>query len=133
VADRVRWLGFVNQTQLPAVYVASDILLLPSSFEPFGLVVNEAMLCGCPAIVSDRVGAKFDLVRDGETGFVTPCGDFLALAARLRQLFGNPALIQKMGTAARLRMNSWRPEQNVEAFADAVAEVAEERRVRAAP
>jgi glycosyltransferase involved in cell wall biosynthesis len=130
VDGRVRWLGFVNQTQLPAVYVASDVLVLPSSFEPFGLVVNEAMVCGCSAIVSDRVGAKFDLVRDGETGFVIPCGDVPALAARMRQLCENPALMRKMGTAAQVRMNSWRPEQNVEAFADAVAEVAAEQRAR---
>jgi glycosyltransferase involved in cell wall biosynthesis len=131
IDGRVRWLGFVNQTQLPAVYVASDMLLLPSSFEPFGLVVNEAMLCGCPAIVSHRVGAKYDLVREGETGFVISCGDVLALATRLRQLCGNPELVRKMGAAARARMNSWRPEQNVDVFADAVADVAAEWRPRA--
>lgn len=130
INHRVRWLGFVNQTELPGVYAASDALLLPSSFEPFGLVVNEAMLCGCPAIVSDRVGAKFDLVRDGETGFVVPCGDVAALAERLRQIFENRALMRRMGAAARARMNSWRPEQNVEAFADAVSEMVAERRAR---
>ena len=63
VADRVRFLGFVNQSGLPAVYAASDVLVLPSSYEPFGVVVNEAMLCGCAAIASDRVGARFDLVK----------------------------------------------------------------------
>src|SRR5712691_1533261 len=49
VASRVRFLGFVNQSQLPAVYTSADLLILPSEFEPFGLVVNEAMCCGCAA------------------------------------------------------------------------------------
>ena len=57
-ADRVRFLGFVNQSQLPASYSAADLFVLPSLFEPFGLVVNEAMLCGLPVAVSDRVWRK---------------------------------------------------------------------------
>ena len=47
IAERVRFLGFVNQSGLPETYCASDVLVLPSSYEPFGVVVNEAMLCGC--------------------------------------------------------------------------------------
>jgi glycosyltransferase involved in cell wall biosynthesis len=57
VADRVRFLGFINQTQLPALYTGADLLVLPSSYEAFGVVVNEAYLCGCPVVASDRVGA----------------------------------------------------------------------------
>ena len=56
IAANVRFLGFRNQSQLPAVYRAADLLVLPSEYEPFGVVVNEAMLCGCPVAVSDRVG-----------------------------------------------------------------------------
>src|SRR5207248_580451 len=67
VSERVKFMGFVNQSQLPETYRAADILVLPSEYEPFGLVVNEAMACGLPAIVSDQVGARFDLVRHGET------------------------------------------------------------------
>jgi glycosyltransferase involved in cell wall biosynthesis len=127
IAERVRWLGFVNQSQLPAIYAACDVLVLPSSYEPFGLVVNEAMLCGCSAIISDRVGAKFDLVRDGETGFVYPCGDIKQLSARLSQILTNSPMREHMSAAARKRMSTWRPEQNVEAYVKAVAGVAEGR------
>jgi len=120
IAECVRLLGFVNQTGLPAVYSSSDILVLPSGYEPFGLVVNEAMLCGCPAVVSDAVGAKFDLVRDGETGYVFPSGDVHALANILRKLLEDRPQIQRMGAAAKERMKTWTPEMNVGGFVRAV-------------
>ncbi len=130
IAERVHFLGFVNQSGLPAVYAASDLLVLPSEYEPFGLVVNEAMICGCPAVVSDRVGAKFDLVREGETGSVFPCGNVDALARTLQSLLANRARLAQMGAAAQERMKSWTPEMNVESFAQAV-EFAVDRNVRA--
>ena len=119
-ADRVHFLGFVNQSGLPAVYVASDLLVLPSDYEPFGLVVNEAMICGCPAVVSDRVGAKYDLVQEGVTGSVFACGDVAALAATISSLLGNRPRLAQMGAAARDRLKSWTPEVNVESFVEAV-------------
>jgi glycosyltransferase involved in cell wall biosynthesis len=120
VVNRVRFLGFVNQSGLPPVYAASDVLVLPSEYEPFGLVVNEAMLCGCPAIVSDRVGAKYDLVREGETGCVVPCGDIAALANLLGALLTDRPRLARMGAAAKERMKSWTPEMNVDTFARVV-------------
>jgi len=114
VADRVRFLGFVNQSALPAAYVGSDVLVLPSDYDAFGLVVNEAMLCGRPAIVSDVVGAKFDLIRQAETGFVFPTGDVDALASILRTLLPDTERLRKMGAAARRRMETWSPREYVE-------------------
>ncbi len=73
--------GFVNQGDLPPYYHAADILVLPSSYEPWGLVVNEAMAAGVIPVVSDRVGAAPDLV-DG-VGEIYPGGDVAALAAAL--------------------------------------------------
>jgi glycosyltransferase involved in cell wall biosynthesis len=128
IAARVRFLGFVNQTGLPEVYAASDLLVLPSEYESFGLVVNEAMLCGCPAVVSDRVGAKYDLVRDGETGYVFPATDVEALADILRTLLGNRGQIARMSAAAKERMKAWTPEMNSNAFARAVQIAAASRK-----
>lgn len=120
IAERVRFLGFVNQSQLPPVYRAADLMILPSGYEPFGVVVNEAMLCGCPVIVSDRVGARYDLVRDGETGFVYPCGDVEALARILREVLPDHERLRRMGENARKRMETWSPRENVEALVEAV-------------
>ena len=116
VVNRVRFLGFMNQSQLPPVYCASDVLVLPSHYEPFGLVVNEAMLCGCPVAVSDRVGARFDLVRPGENGFVFPVGDVDALVAILKDILPDSEKQARMGAAARQRMTTWSPHE----FADSV-------------
>ncbi len=116
----VRFLGFVNQSALPAVYCAADLLVLPSEYEPFAVVVNEAMLCGCPAAVSDRVGARYDLVRPGENGFVFRCGEIEELAAILRGILLDRARIRTLGAAARERMRDWSPAQNIEALVRAV-------------
>jgi glycosyltransferase involved in cell wall biosynthesis len=74
-------LGFLNQQEIAAAYVAADALVLPSDGgETWGLVVNEAMACGTPAIVSDAAGCGPDLIDEGRTGFIYPCGDVPALA-----------------------------------------------------
>ena len=131
MSDRVRFLGFINQSQLPSVYAGSDVLVLPSEHEPFGVVVNEAMLCGCPVVVSDRVGAGYDLVRDGQTGYVFGFGDVDALAAVLRDALADRQRLKRMGEAARDRMQTWSPRDNVEATLCAVEAAISARQGRA--
>jgi glycosyltransferase involved in cell wall biosynthesis len=82
---RVHALGFVNQTEMPRVYAAADCLVVPSAFESWGLVVNEAMATGLPAVVTESVGCAPDLVGRG-TGEVVPAGDVQALGAALARL-----------------------------------------------
>jgi glycosyltransferase involved in cell wall biosynthesis len=120
ISDRVRFLGFANQSALPELYTSSDVFVLPSEYEPFGLAVNEAMLCGCPVIVSDRVGARFDLVREGETGYVFPCGDVDGLAAILRRALNDRQRLCRIGEAARARMAGWSHLDYARALVEAV-------------
>ena len=120
IFSRVRFLGFVNQSALPGVYRSVDLFVLPSDYEAFGVVVNEAMLCGCPAVVSDRVGARFDLLQEGETGFVFPAGDVRALARILREVLPDRSRLQIISRAAAHRMASWSPDDNIEATVKAV-------------
>jgi len=127
IASRVRFLGFVNQSELPATYTAADILVLPSAYEPFGLVVNEAMLCRCPVIVSDRVGARFDLVDEGNTGYVFPSGDIQALTEVLQKALSDRTRLRKMGQAARARMARWSPVEYVAALIQSVSKAVESR------
>ena len=116
IAESTRFLGFVNQSGLPQVYYASDLLVLPSEYEPFGVVVNEMMLCGHGVIVSDRVGAKLDLIREGETGFVYPCGDVDALANLLRRVLSDREALRQYGEAATRRMAQWSPQAYVDSL-----------------
>jgi glycosyltransferase involved in cell wall biosynthesis len=79
--------GFKNQSEMPAMYAAADLLVLPSDgLETWGLVVNEAMASGTPAVVSDAVGCGPDLVEAGRTGAVFPLGDVEALAEAIEQV-----------------------------------------------
>jgi glycosyltransferase involved in cell wall biosynthesis len=106
-APDAQLLGHVAPDDLPALYAAADVLVLPSietaTFrEPWGLVCNEAMLQGTPVVATDAVGAAAGgLVRDGGNGFVVPAGDPSALAARLRELAASPELRERLGDAAR--------------------------------
>jgi glycosyltransferase involved in cell wall biosynthesis len=131
VAGRVRFLGFVNQTQLPAVYTSADLLILPSVYDAFGVVVNEAMLCGCPVVVSDRVGAGPDLVAPVCPEFIFPCGDTGALAAILERAGASRTWLSDLGRTARERMQMWGPRENiagaVEAIERAVARIGRPR------
>lgn len=131
ITGRVRFLGFVNQSALPEVYTASDLLVLPSEYDAFGLVVNEAMLCRCPVVVSDRVGARFDLVREGETGYVFPCGDVDSLAAVLRRALNDRGALRRMGGAARERMASWSHVDYARALVGAISKAVGTRGVSA--
>ena len=85
--QRIHFAGFRNQTQMPAVYRASNALILPSDGrETWGLVVNEAAACGVPALVSDAAGCGPDLIEPGRTGCTYPVGDIRALVRHMLAL-----------------------------------------------
>lgn len=84
-----RFLGFVNQSRMPSVYAASDVLVLPSGRESWGLVANEALACGCPIVVSDAAGCASDLC-DNVAGISYPCGDISRLRAALARMLSYP-------------------------------------------
>lgn len=106
--------GFQNQRVLSRFYHAADLLVLPSRHsETWGLVVNEALLHGLPALVSDRVGCQPDLVEPGETGEVFRSGDADSLASALDRLFQSSLVGEE---AARTRCRA-----RVEAYSVAAA------------
>ncbi|RYF71324.1 MAG: glycosyltransferase [Cytophagaceae bacterium] len=69
LADRVSFLPGCNWQEVPRFLALADVLVLPSQLEPWGLVVNEAMACGLPVLVSDRCGCVADLVQEGQNGY----------------------------------------------------------------
>jgi glycosyltransferase involved in cell wall biosynthesis len=121
LGKRVHMLGFVNQSQLPGVYRASDMVIVASEYEPFGLVVNEAMLCGCVVVASDKVGAVGDLIIGGQTGFVYPCGDVQALTSILQNTLSNYSGLSIIANAARTQVRTWSPQASVAALVEGIA------------
>lgn len=96
----IAFTGFLNQTELPEAYVASDCLLLASDDDTWGLVINEGMASGLPALVSDVVGCAPDLVLPEQTGQQFPCGSVRALASQLARLGCTPETLAAWGKQA---------------------------------
>jgi glycosyltransferase involved in cell wall biosynthesis len=126
----VFFLGFKNQTELPQIYSCADCLVLTSSTDTRSVVVNEAMACGLPVIVSDRTGmwGPGDVVRHGENGFVYPCGDMGALALAVRKLATDPDLRRRMGNRSREIIQDFGQEKCVEGIVRAVNFVDRQKR-----
>ncbi len=121
--EGIRFPGFRNQSELPAFFALSDVFVLPSRHEPWGLIVNEAMACGCAVIVSDEVGAHADLVTNGVEGFVFPAGDIDALTSALARVVSSPEQTQRMREAAKARIASWDFEADIRGLRQALAAV----------
>jgi glycosyltransferase involved in cell wall biosynthesis len=123
LGEDVRFLGFRNQSELPALFGLCDVFVLPSLAEPWGLVVNEVMSAGRPVIVSDEVGCWPDLVRDGVNGYVFPAGNADALAACLEQLLADEALRASMGRAGWDIIDQWDFRRVVAGLREALAAI----------
>lgn len=120
----VRFTGFLNQSQIVSAYVASDMLVLPSNGgETWGLVVNEAMACGRPCVVSNAVGCGPDLIRQGQTGASYPLGDVNTLAALMMDLARSPSRLTTMGAHAQDRVRQYSVQAAVEGVLQCLAAI----------
>ncbi len=116
--DRLIWLGFQNQAGTRDAYYGADVLLVPSQYETWGLVVNEASACGLPTVLTDTCGVAGDLVVHGETGFVYKRGDTSGALHWLSRLKEDRALCRKLGLAAKEKVEK---SYSIEQFADVFA------------
>jgi glycogen(starch) synthase len=109
IARRVDWLGFVPEERLPSVLGAADIVVVPSLYEPFGIVALEAVVAGAPLVVSETGGLR-DLATGGVATAAFPAGDAGALATAIEKLLADPLAAQRaVARAARIvgRDYSW--------------------------
>lgn len=100
--QRFRVLPFQNQSRMPVVYRLADAFVLPSASETWGIAVSEALACGRPVVVSDRVGCAADVV-DATCGTVFCVNDPSALTVTLGNMLGERDRLKKMQAAARAR------------------------------
>jgi starch synthase len=108
--QNVEFLGSVPQAQLPKMMSESHVLVLPSIEDGFGLVLSQALACGCPILASTNTGGD-DLITDGTEGFIVPIRDVAALTDRMQRLADDPALQHRMSEAALARvqhLGGWR-------------------------
>jgi len=101
--SRITVIGSVPNTQLRQHYSQASVFVLPSIQDGFGMVIGEAMACGCPVIASTNTGAS-ELITDGVEGFIVPIRSPGLIADRLQQLADQPELCELMGQAALKRV-----------------------------
>lgn len=111
LSQRLHYIGFRDDVQ--RVYAAADVVVCASDFESYGKANLEAMSCGTPVVSTNR-GGPTETVLDGETGFLVPPRDAVALAEHVAALLGDADLRRKMGEAGRRHV-----EQNFSAQAAA--------------
>ena len=105
-SEKVIFLGKKFNQELIVEYFSASCFVCPSLFEPWGLVVNEAMSAGLPVIASKEVGACFDLIKDKETGFISE--DMLDLGQMMLTLFNDSELLKRYSeNASDLMKKNW--------------------------
>jgi glycosyltransferase involved in cell wall biosynthesis len=110
LAQRVTFVGYRPLSEMPLWYQASNVFVLPSRAEGFGLAALEAMACGKPVIVSSPPLGEHDFVRQDITGLLVDYGDVDQLAHALDRLASSPDLVQRLSAKARKlveRQFSW--------------------------
>ncbi|MBI3090849.1 MAG: glycosyltransferase family 4 protein [Candidatus Tectomicrobia bacterium] len=114
----VVWPGFQQLDTLPAYYALANCLVLPSTSEPWGLVINEAMACGLPVLASDRCGAVGDLVLPGLNGYVFDPYDIDELAGYMERVSSGRVDLRRMGEMSRGIVANYTPQTWAAALAD---------------
>jgi len=120
INDRVRILGFVNDSQLPGTYKAADLFVLPSEYDPCPLVIPEAMFSGLPVLLSDAVTGRLEMIDPGNSGYPYPCGNTDALADLLRKILGDAALLGYMKDCVERQMGRWTAKDLLDSWIGAI-------------
>ncbi|RCJ41311.1 glycoside hydrolase [Nostoc minutum NIES-26] len=103
MSDFITLPGRLSQDILPTYYAAADVCVVPSHYEPFGLVAIEAMASGTPVVASDVGGLQFTVVPE-ETGLLAPPQDIAAFASAIDRILVNPEWRDELGKAGRKRV-----------------------------
>jgi 1,2-diacylglycerol 3-alpha-glucosyltransferase len=107
----IRFAGFIHREQLAAYYALAEMLILPTYTDTWGLVVNEAMACGLPVILSGAAGCAVDLVKENWTGLLIPPRDETSLSAAMKKLASQSDLRMTMGTNSLQMISQYSSEE----------------------
>lgn len=120
VRARVEYAGFQPPEDLPRFFAQASVFILPSRYDGWGVVVNQALGAGLPILCSDTVGAAHDLVTPGENGWIFPAGEATALAEHMERLALSAETRISFGAASRRKASAWTPEQGAEKWVQAI-------------
>jgi glycosyltransferase involved in cell wall biosynthesis len=120
---RIKFSGFAQREALATYYALAEMLILPTYTDTWGLVVNEAMACGLPVILSRVAGCAADLVNDHSNGLLVPPKDPAALASAMTKLAQQPVLSKTMGARGLERIAHYSPEAWAEGITQAVENI----------
>jgi glycosyltransferase involved in cell wall biosynthesis len=107
----IRFPGFATRERLAIHYALAEMLILPTYTDTWGLVVNEAMACGLPVILSDAAGCTADLVRHTWNGLLVPPRDVSSLTAAMQNLANQPGVCVTMGARSAQRISGYSPQE----------------------
>jgi glycosyltransferase involved in cell wall biosynthesis len=131
---RIRFLGYADEESLPELYRQADVLVVPSLFEPWGLVVHEGLAYGLPVIATDQVAAADDLVESGVNGYVVAAGSSEALASAMRSVSEwGPSHWQEAAMHSRETLPLYGIDRAADAFVEGCLLGLRHRRSRSAP
>jgi len=113
MTDRVKFTGFLDRLQLPALFARSNVLVFPSIFEePFGISHVEALAAGL-VVVSSGTGGAREIIRDGVDGLLYSAENVQSLAEKLHALATNPELFAKLQSGSQRRASTFAVEHSV--------------------
>jgi glycosyltransferase involved in cell wall biosynthesis len=112
----VNFRGFQNQLQIKKIYRHSHMLVNASSYETWGLVVNEAMSAGLPCIITNKTGCAADLIREGKTGYTYEVNDLICLKKYILKIYNNKKLYLKMSSNSKNIVKEYNVNNTVKAI-----------------
>ncbi len=112
--------NFQNQLQMRTAYKHANILINSSSYETWGLVVNEAMSAGLPCIVTNKTGCAVDLIKKGKTGFIYKLNDLNNLKKYILRIYNSRKKYLRMSQYSKNIINKYHPKKSVKIISDVV-------------
>ncbi|NJL47718.1 MAG: glycosyltransferase family 4 protein [Leptolyngbyaceae cyanobacterium SM2_5_2] len=118
ITDHIEFVGFQAPEDLPQFFRQADIFVLPSRYDGWGVVVNQALGAGLPIICSDAVGSAPDLVGPGQNGIIFPAGDADALYEALKHYVQSPDALRAASQVSAQRAAEWFPQAGAKRWHD---------------
>jgi glycosyltransferase involved in cell wall biosynthesis len=120
IYDKVNFLGHKQREDIVKYYKESDVFVFPTRMDCFGLVITEAMCAGLPVIVSKYADGAYDLIEEGENGFIVDPFDSAQFKERIEFLLSDANIARKMGTRSLERVKNFSVENGAKGFYQAI-------------